>query len=329
MADDILTLDEALDRLKRAQQAPLSPSSPSLTQQPQQPSGPPAAPSILPVLPPGGDPAAAGAPAPAPAPAVAPEATWRTHPTDPNMLAKPTPGHEYELKDGLPQFRTDEKGNYLTDSQGHRIPKMRNREQEAADASAEKGQLGGEGVVERVDQVRDAINRLRNNSSLYRAIGLGARGILIPVPGSNGMTIGGTVADVSAFVGQVLGLRDEAAKKAADDIMQAQADMAFLKGAAVLQEMAKARQGSAQGATGFGNMTEGERELLQNVGTNGMNAGAGLDNFHDQLTRLDTLMSKQAASVKRFHGMKDDPNAKGKNTQETLDAAKKELNKGR
>jgi hypothetical protein len=130
MADDILTLDESIDRLRRSQQTPVT--SPSPGAQPPQAAGPPPAPSVLPALTPEGQPLAAPAPTtaqPTAAPAPVTGPTWKTHPTDPNMLGKPTEGHQYDLQDGMPQFRTNERGDFVTDSQGHRIPKTITKEE--------------------------------------------------------------------------------------------------------------------------------------------------------------------------------------------------------
>jgi len=256
------------------------------------------------------------------------EPGWREYPVDPNALGKPQEGFEFQLgPGGMPQYRTKDDGTFITDDQGRWIPKMRNREQEAADIKTQGIQTGRENAFDRVEQVREAIQRLRDNSSLHRVVGLGGLGVKVPIPGTGGSQVEGTVADLTAWVGQVLGIANEPARKAAEDIKQAQADMQFVRGSGVLTEMAKARQGSAQGATGFGNLTEGERQLLENVGSNGLDTKVGLSNFRDQLTRLDKIMSSQGERVKGAGKLQAKDQA-GKNTPDVLEAAKAELAKG-
>lgn len=141
-----LTLDEALDRLKRSQQAPpQSTQAPSSLGAPPAPMGatPQAAQPIDQAAQPqatgmsqpaptmgGGQPSATAAPAQQAPQAVAPQAGWREYPVDPNALPKPQEGFHYELgPGGLPQYRTDDHGNFLTDDQGRWIPKMNTEEE--------------------------------------------------------------------------------------------------------------------------------------------------------------------------------------------------------
>lgn len=198
------------------------------------------------------------------------------------------------------------------------------------DLSSKATQSSASSNIETIEQGRDAVDRLRNNPYAKYITGFGARGIELGIPGTD-VKISTDAADITAGVDQIASAVGGRKAVIADGIKQAQADLGFLKDSGVLREMAKAREGSPQGATGFGAMDRGERELLARVGSQGLDPSVGWDNFQKQLAALDRGLASRVDAIQSATqtttGAKADvaTQAARQNTEEVLAAARAEL----
>lgn len=181
---------------------------------------------------------------------------------------------------------------------------------------------------ERIQGVRDAVQRLRDNPYTKHATGLGGTGIDTSV---GGVRLQASIADGSALIDNVARTLGVSRGEAADGIRQAQADMNFIRDNAVLNELSRAREGSSTGASGFGALDAGERELLGRTGSAGLDRSLGEKGFNDNLDRLDRLLARQAdllvSNAERQSGTKLNlpTQAARVNTEKVLDDARKAL----
>lgn len=193
--------------------------------------------------------------------------------------------------------------------------------------TAKTQKRSAESGVESIEQTRDAIDRLRNNPYTKYIAGFGDKGIDISV---GGVRIAANVSDVTAIADQLASaIPGSRAGNVANGINQAKADLEFIRGNSTIQAMAKSREGSAAGATGFGALDAGERKLLATVGSSGLNPSVGIDAFNGQLETLDRILARQAESTKATAPDAEIPTqAARNNTEETLQRAREELAKG-
>jgi hypothetical protein len=193
--------------------------------------------------------------------------------------------------------------------------------------AAKTQKRSAESGIESIEQTRDAIDRLRNNPYAKYITGFGDKGIDVSV---GGVRIAANASDVTAAADQIASaIPGSRAGNIANGINQAKADLEFIRGNSTIQAMAKSREGSAAGATGFGALDAGERKLLATVGSGGLNPSVGIDAFNDQLGNLDRILARQTEATKATAPDANIPTqAARSNTEETLQRAREELAKG-
>jgi len=122
------------------------------------------------------------------APAAAQQPGWREYPVDPNALPKPQEGFNYELgPGGLPQYSTDDHGNFITDKQGRWIPKMNTEAERKLKGGIAEQEVGFAGAKNIISDARN----LTGQPGFDAAIKLSKAGSKVNIP------YGGGTIDIS------------------------------------------------------------------------------------------------------------------------------------
>jgi hypothetical protein len=198
--------------------------------------------------------------------------------------------------------------------------------------SAELGESAttAQDAFSKIAEQRARINRLKEAPGLPGSTGIGARGVDIPIP-NTGVSLSGTIGDLSAAVGQVIGLIPgmEGAKSRANNIADAKAQWESIKSSGLIDTLKEMQAGSKTGATGFGALDKGERDAIIAAYT-ATDPKKGDAAFIADLTRLDERL--RAAQIRLQKQQADVGNpaleTPALNTAEEVAAAKAELMKG-